>query len=285
MSDGATERTKRSVRFDLSSDDGDSPERDQTGLSAPPATPKSSRSDTVSENEAAGDNTPLSETTAKAAPDETLGDLFRIHMVASKGGRKSEFLPRNELETLLTRERIIQELVRAKCTPIQYQPEATEEDSIPTKLLVNLDQLDNRKQVFAILILMGKLRAIVDFIKEGIDDKHLPFELKRGDDRATTNLKGTDSDHEFRPDDWGNGDVEAFESQQWKICVPVFHMIDELETKPPHWEFAEEMVMPFLKSEPVGKGGYGAVRKVKIHAAHHNSSKVSLPRPLTQLRS
>ncbi|KAH7161679.1 kinase-like domain-containing protein [Dactylonectria macrodidyma] len=275
MSEDATERPKRSVRFDVSPDDGGSPERDHSGLSARPMALKSSRID-ISESEASGDNTIPSETSVNAACEETLGDLFRRHMIDSKVDRHPEFLPRNKLETLLTPERIVKELARIGCIPLQHRPEATEEHS-NSKVSVKLDELGNRKQVFAILILMGKLEAIVDFINEGIDDNHLPFELTREVVGPWKRLMRRDYSGKFQPISlfltWESREIEAFESQQWKIHVPVFHMIEDKEKTPPHWDFAKHIILPYTDSEPVGRGGYGAVRKVKIHASHHNSPK------------
>ncbi|RSL99888.1 hypothetical protein CDV31_012022 [Fusarium ambrosium] len=207
---------------------------------------------------------------AATNPIEVLGQELRQYMIVSQEkGRDYEFLPRNELDKLLSEERITEALEMALArTEATNTPDSTWKASP--------GYLDKRKEIVAILILIGKLERTLDFIAEGIDDNHLPFELERGPTPRRT-LNRRDSDGQSTSinlfSSWGIIDLEAFDAQQWKIHVPVFGEIGNRAKTPPHWDLGKRTILPYLESSLMGEGGFGAVSKVKLHPGHYKGVK------------
>ncbi|KAM5341692.1 hypothetical protein ACJ41O_014723 [Fusarium nematophilum] len=199
-----------------------------------------------------------------------LGALIRASMIPSNGKVEPShvFLPRDALEQALTEERVEEEFSNAGCKLVK-------EDSSSAQVpkLVNFNQLGKRKEILAILALVEKLEAIVDFMDEGVDDSHLPFERALGeDDPGRMGLKRKDTGGGLHAiqlfKKWRDRDVEAFENQQWRVHVPVFSTTGSEGAKPPHYELGYGTILPYVSTENVGRGGFSAVDKVEIHPSH-----------------
>ena len=71
------------------------------------------------------------------------------------------------------------------------------------------------------------------------------------------------------------GKATQFIRKQWTFLAPVF------SENRLHRELDERTVLPFLRRDSIGKGGFAKVYKVKVHASHHTlsstSTEVSLP--------
>ncbi|RSL69368.1 hypothetical protein CEP53_002220 [Fusarium sp. AF-6] len=203
-------------------------------------------------------------------PIEALEQDLRQYMIISQEkGRDYEFLPRNELEKLISEERITEALEMALArTEATNTPDSTWKASP--------GYLDKRKEIVAILILIGRLERTLDFIAEGIDDNDLPFELERGPaPRRTLNRRDADGQSTSINlfSSWGIIDLEAFDAQQWKVHVPVFGEIGNRAKTPPHWNLGKGAILPYVESTFMEKGGFGAVSKVKLHPSHYRGVK------------
>jgi hypothetical protein len=137
--------------------------------------------------------------------------------------------------------------------------------------------LNSRKQLLAILALLEKISSIEDFINEDLYDYHLPFSLLRETDPAKNGRRRQvvrTSGFKNQPlpvqlfTKWRDADIDHFESQQWKVHVPVFSSIPGDSSKPPHYDLAPKAVYPYLSRSEVGRGGFSAVDKVEIHTGH-----------------
>ncbi|KAF5490195.1 hypothetical protein CGCF413_v011049 [Colletotrichum fructicola] len=61
--------------------------------------------------------------------------------------------------------------------------------------------------------------------------------------------------------------MEDFESRQKTICIPLFELpCEEIQ----FYDFRNRPVLPFLSYESRKVGGYGTVRKARIHEAHYS---------------
>ena len=268
MSQGAPKRRKHNVRF--------------TGISnSESVTGEGHPTDPLVEDATGDTPTVSANITDPEIPNEPLEQDIRKYIIeSSEKGREFEFLPRDDLEKLVTEERITQALARAGCDAFQAQTEITNAHPNSTEIqnLMNSDELAKRKEIFAILILMGNPKAVLDFINGRIDDTDLPFELERGEGMSRKTLKRRDPDGKLEAIDlfstWQSKDLEAFEAQQWKIHVPVFNTIENKGKPPPHWNLATKTVLPYLESTFIGKGGFSDVNKVRLHTSHHDGAKV-----------
>ncbi|PTD10171.1 hypothetical protein FCULG_00007544 [Fusarium culmorum] len=137
--------------------------------------------------------------------------------------------------------------------------------------------LRSRKEIFAILSLIDKVSTIESFIQDGLFDHDLPFRYLRQTDSFDGNtrpwvMKTCDLHRESREipffRKWSNKEAESFEGRQWKVHIPVFTGIPETTDKPTHYVLAKKANLPYISTTEVGRGGFGAVDRVEIHASH-----------------
>ncbi|KAJ2990542.1 hypothetical protein NUW58_g2896 [Xylaria curta] len=156
------------------------------------------------------------------------------------------FLARGDITETLTDKVIWDILNQNKNLTLREE----ELDKIVSQIL-NKDSKKRMIKIFAVLIFTGKVEYILDFIRKGINDEHLPLVSK-------------DYQH---LDFWRKSQVDDFCSRQWLVHIPVFNLA------PDHTgieEYAEEERMPFLyeRKIPNGRGGHGEVSEVEIHHDH-----------------
>ena len=122
---------------------------------------------------------------------------------------------------------------------------------------------------------------IVHFIQEGIWDDHLPFlensntgKLEYCDVYNTKRMLSVGS---FEISVWKHWQIELFDKYQWYFLSPVFEF-DKAEMV--HYSLDTRIKVPFIENERGEQttiyGGFGEVRKVKIHHAHHIPENVRL---------
>uniref|UniRef100_L2FSY7 Protein kinase domain-containing protein n=1 Tax=Colletotrichum fructicola (strain Nara gc5) TaxID=1213859 RepID=L2FSY7_COLFN len=126
---------------------------------------------------------------------------------------------------------------------------------------------------------MNKVSFIVDFIDNQVTDSHLPLKVHRpkvdkfnAEVELCRRSQLVDSDFEtLEPlklsTSWSFNDMEDFESRQKTICIPLFELpCEEIQ----FYDFRNRPVLPFLSYESRKVGGYGTVRKARIHEAHYS---------------
>lgn len=124
-------------------------------------------------------------------------------------------------------------------------------------------------KVFGILILTDNVQLLGKFYSHGIlhDDK-LPL---------NDSMLGV-----LIPENGGNakhrrGDIL---NEQWKFLAPSF------SPSVLHQEFKDEIILPFIKNDHIGRGTFGDVYKIEIHRdylPHHSPEDIPLPVSSTQL--
>ena len=121
--------------------------------------------------------------------------------------------------------------------------------------------------------MIDKISTIESFIKDGLFDYDLPFRyLKQRNSPNGYVVKTCDLSREARDIplfyQWSATEIESFEGRQWIIHVPLFTGIPEQTDKPTHYALAQKAIAPYVSRVEVGEGGFSAVDKVEIHAAH-----------------
>ncbi|KAK0744301.1 hypothetical protein B0T21DRAFT_407412 [Apiosordaria backusii] len=176
--------------------------------------------------------------------DTVLSNAMMQAMVISASGK--EFLPRSVLSTILPQEEVnfhLQTCLRPRLRNRDIQRwYASRICSTQRPFL----------KIFAILVLLGKMGCILDFIDEDVTDEDLPFVPPPGS-------KGVFSDLRLQAQPnvaircfqrWSIFHVRLFESTQWPFLAPVFT----------------------IGIEPYGResvNGMIGVSKVQIHPDHH----------------
>lgn len=141
-------------------------------------------------------------------------------------------------------------------------------------------------KILIILALIGKPKAITDFIIEGIHDVHLPLERKQtqsGSHRLYRKHRVEDRDYDILvtcTDSWEQRDIQMFDDRQYEVCVPIFDLpTDESISKVSHYNLHRRAVLPFIEDDAgknVMSGGFGEVWRVRLHPAHHNLGQDSV---------
>lgn len=136
-------------------------------------------------------------------------------------------------------------------------------------------ELKAARRVFAVLSLIGKATAIVDFILDSLCDEDLPLlrtnkvgaEFKLA--RKSAGVKPPLTCFKY----WNSNDILQFDSHQWYMKSPFFAIKDGKAT---FYTLEDRTILPWRKvDKPVTNTDYSVVRRVQIHEAHHGFSKVS----------
>lgn len=133
----------------------------------------------------------------------------------------------------------------------------------------------SRRKLFAILILTGKARTILGLIEAGISDHHLPFIV----DSDTQTMK-IQRNADNKPQDiaafadWESRDHDLFNIYQWHMLAPYFVLSSKENPKVHTYKLQGMRPLPFISDKSLAcnhdpvNGGFGEVRRVRIHEAH-----------------
>jgi hypothetical protein len=197
-----------------------------------------------------------------AKSSKSLADELRSARVEAPVGSFRFFIPRDDLQCVVNPAAIHKEFMNFQLQTGRF-----------TK--ADLENLVNRRapKLFTLLVLLGKPALIEDFLAEGIDDSHLPFQkLPNGKDRNHFRLQ-SNSRHLIRSVAcWNHRDVEEFSRNQWMFLAPVFE-----DRGIPHYELNDNCVLPFInhrEGREVHYGGFSSVWAAQIHPAHYNWESV-----------
>ncbi|KAI1171316.1 hypothetical protein F4777DRAFT_566020 [Nemania sp. FL0916] len=141
---------------------------------------------------------------------------------------------------------------------------------------------DGRK-IFAILVIIGQLHKINDFVEAGLKDRHLPFrKLPGGSEGSSFILAKRPALHKKRDervtclDTWNLVEKRKFYHNQWRLLSPYFDRASDGSVC--LYELDEQSVMPWVDivkqrnsafDSDEYLGGLSKVTKVAIHPDHH----------------
>lgn len=179
--------------------------------------------------------------------DQSLKDKINNALIRGDGGRL--FIPDDAFRTILSQQAVLTELINhfPDLTALEVQKMATRITAAGQDLRL--------LRVFGVLLLLGQVERIVDFL--GQEEVALPLL------DFTSPCFGS----------WPQADVEAFEKLQWRFFSPVFsNMVTQQDD---FVNLEEKAILPYIESwenrkQNHYKGGNSEVWKVKIHDAHYN---------------
>lgn len=238
-----------------------------------------------------GSAIPETQDTTLTECSESLGDELRDAYCDTESKQRSEFLPIDALDKIITEDRVREEIGKFSEIPSdgldRHVQHVLGASTIP-------GQTTSRKKIFAILALIDKLEAIWDFISEGIYDVHLPFEKEKaqspdGSRKGRLELsRKSDTGGSTRVTirafhGWSGAEVTNFERTQWDVHVPIFFLNTKKDPRVRHYPLQESVVLPFVEDDEVkqgGKmGGFADVWRVKFHPSHHNQGVLAVGSP------
>ncbi|ORY60793.1 uncharacterized protein BCR38DRAFT_476674 [Pseudomassariella vexata] len=209
------------------------------------------------------DETELEQMTA-----EDIGDKLRNAYVESKHrSTDGYFVPDDKLHAILDSS-VVRHLLRQS-----FPSETDQQLDIKTQEICSDQYISSRWRIFAILVLIGNVHYINDFIDNHISDSHLPLRQQKTHWKKTRrNPFLAREDRKDGPvrtcfSQWRPEHMDAFCRSQYEIMAPLLDIGCE---KVYFYKMDDKVILPFLGWNRKISGGYGTVWKVKIHAAHHN---------------
>jgi hypothetical protein len=194
---------------------------------------------------------------------ENLHTAIREGRVESRfGNRLDRFLPRGQLDRLVTRKSILEAMTIE-------EEEVGEEDEILVDFV-----LQRAKQLFAILVTTRHKYlqdAISLFEKHDFDDSKLPIEAWTGEMFSNSQQSGTQ--HPFfkmqgvvkrkRDAIWDKSFIYDFQDKQWEFLAPI------ISTEEMNHCYGNNVIMPFIAQHAsFAEGSFGVVSKYTIHEDH-----------------
>lgn len=133
------------------------------------------------------------------------------------------------------------------------------------------DTKPRRRRIFTVLILVGRIERIQDFIDKDIDDTALPFifESTRSS-RVVQKVLHTNTDPPKEFTRWPSKLAHDFSHYQQVVHVPFLKFPDE---RIYFYHLQHQATLPFKQYTLRDSGGYGSVRQAEIHHAHHNKEQ------------
>ena len=218
--------------------------------------------------------------------DRPLEDQLREALQTHAGpGASAMFLPVKQLQRLMTIDNVLKEL--SECPKLnrdnieQYAQEICGISSAEQK-----DSMDNIhkgtvKKIFAILVLMGRVKTIPEFLETELTDADLPFG-KYGESKGKFDLRRKTEDYPLKCfKSWKQDHIDRFYNWQWSMISPFFSRGPEEKVQ--FYNFEDGTILPWVfdsrtsndNQDPVEvPGGYSVVWKVKIHPEHHDFHRI-----------
>jgi hypothetical protein len=198
--------------------------------------------------------------------DSFLHDELRLARIESKNNDGCHFIPVNKLDELITRDSIHEELERRSIGPKKERLNIAKQIwEVPS-----LTKVTTRRKIFAVLALMEKLDAILDFLLEEVYDSTLPLVFAK--DQSVCS-KSTKKPIELFHDKtkWKQSEKDLFEKYQWEMMTPYFLLDFRGDKTVPRMAVDDRAVLPFIEIHNASEGGFSIVRQVKMHSAHYNA--------------
>lgn len=167
----------------------------------------------------------------------SIGSMIRRSLLSEHSNEQErQFLPRGEMERILSYERVYTVLAEAGMRQIDVGND-----------ICGKSKDQKRIKILTILLLLEKLQYIVEFLQHEIFDNQLPLQ-------RNSELFGN----------WRRPDIDNFLDRQYVVLAPVLDF-----TTMDHKSFPHGTPMPFLiPLEWTSQGRHGQVCKVKIHDQH-----------------
>ncbi|UPX10466.1 uncharacterized protein EKO05_0001124 [Ascochyta rabiei] len=203
---------------------------------------------------------------------EDLDDLLRrVAIKHEDQGHIESFWSSQLLAAVMTRERILEELIRLK-------------DGFGERAIGSLaDEISTGcRKIFAILSLLGRGKCVVGFMHDNIKDTDLPLvPCIKGPDRRHVLARKTVPAVPLRClQDWPTNDRKSFKEMQYRTSPEFLDLATGPNTSRreiQHKEFKPTAIIPLMESQQREHGGYGIVSRVKIHPHCHGFCDILKP--------
>jgi len=234
---------------------------------------------------------------AEALEKRLLDYRIRARIIYVGSGKGSFFLPRDQLDDIITYENVVAEL---NLIGYEKKPEWAASNVSPSGAGNQTSR--PRRQIFAILCLLRRAADITSFIEEDINDDDLPFHFDSNPNENVYCKTKKDAGVAKRIiklfHSWPGRDRDGFDSYQWGMLAPCFEFSYDISQPFFQYDLSARTIFPYLEEkkttgvgdsvltqrnalrsqqlpsklmERLGVGGSSVVWRVKIHPAHFNA--------------
>ena len=123
--------------------------------------------------------------------------------------------------------------------------------------------LQRARKIFAILLVIRKLDALQDLMKQDLEDELLPLQESALISLENSKLRSTFSQ-------WDLDTRKQFFDFQWTLLAPVF-------SEGQHLKLGDDVRLPFIETTTIANGAFGSVHRVKIHGDHEKFEMLRSP--------
>lgn len=202
-----------------------------------------------------------------------LSHLLRSSYVRSSGQKNAVFIPVDKIDAFICPPNVRRQLAFSTIL------DSAAIDERVSHMCGPRDSRENRRKIFAILVLVEMETEITGFIAANICDYDLPLELQYHSHGSPSSqslvLERTGHQPGF-VGNWKDSAKELFDRYQWIVNSPC--LLIGRGRKVLHYDLAHQTILPFTKggeSQGSRNGGFGTVSRVEIHSAHHNFKQVN----------
>ncbi|KAL7935691.1 kinase-like domain-containing protein [Trichoderma chlorosporum] len=186
--------------------------------------------------------------------------LRAAYVPDSHDDNNKKFIPRQQLEEICDKQSVKTALIAA----------------FPQKDITFYEKLSSAichrcRKIFAILALMNRIGLIEAFLEHPFCDNDLPLRSTAHFDVLRSDTEGLDPFSNL-PDGYDSYEIfETFIDKQWHVLIPCFNAPTVANTPFNVYDLPENTILPIentsIKQYP---GGFGIVKKVKIHKEHND---------------
>ena len=192
--------------------------------------------------------------------DELIGDELCKAFEFSEFSKRF-YLPLNQLHKILSPDVVL------KLLGLHFESDMSLR--LQTKILGSVSaERRSLLRIFAILVILRRVKRVRDLIDRGIDDTYLPFTFSNFVEDSHKVQLCDSYRRPFQPESlWSKQSSGDFLMYQNVIHVPFFQFSRERAC---FYELGSEVILPFSSFTPQISEGYGSTIKARIHHGHHN---------------
>ena len=199
-----------------------------------------------------------------------LRQLLRQHEIYNQD--KQRYWTDKLIRHLMTREQVENELSRSEYNKIKDQAKKAYIDVVcPPE---GSSTSETYFKIFAILVLIEKVKAFGGFVRDRVCDQSLPLVRMKGPcGEVELCLEANPESPLNCCTKWKDSDKIAFERTQWEVLTPYFDLKKDGSCK--EFDLGPETILPWkvLPGDTMS-GAYGDVYRVEIHPTSHGFSQV-----------
>ncbi|KAI0970492.1 kinase-like domain-containing protein [Xylaria arbuscula] len=197
----------------------------------------------------------------------TLSNRLESAMIRSAEGANNWFIPHDQLNEILDRRSVTDEV-----TTLFYEETPQQLEQVVDRILgQGMISQGKCRKIFAVLVMIRQARSIKQFIDKNISDADIPLK-SNPEDKFKITAFHIRQEATLKPEGWSNTNYRSFLEYQWFVDAPVFTRDKSHDDHIPI--LGEQTIFPWIPDDSLKEKnrqtGHSEVRPIKIHESHHD---------------